>query len=106
MATCVNVLPPFASFVLQEKNFSFFKKQETLQEHPTVKGFTMIELLAVIAVILLLAVICIPGYRHCLIRAKVVAGKPLSKSEQLYVIKHYPDLAVTFGISIKEDQEE
>ncbi len=70
------------------------------------KGFNLIEILVVVAVILLLAVICIPGYRHCLIRAKVVAGKPLSKSEQLFVIKHYPDLAVTFGISIKEDQEE
>jgi len=77
-----------------------------LPEHPAVKGFTLIELLVVIAVILLLGAICIPGYRHCLIRAKVVAGKPLSKSEQLFVIKHYPDLAATYGISIREDQEE
>ena len=77
-----------------------------MSEHPAVKGFNLIELLVVVSVILLLGVICIPGYWHCLIRAKVVAGKPLSKSEQLYVIKHYPDLAVTFGISIKEDQEE
>jgi len=77
-----------------------------LSQHPAVKGFNLIELLVVIAVILLLAAICIPGYRHCMIRAKVVAGKPLSKSEQLFVVKHYPDLADTYGIEIKEDQEE
>jgi len=71
-----------------------------------VKGFNLIELLVVVSVILLLGVICIPGYRHWLIRAKGVAGTPLSKSEQLFVIKRYPDLAATFGISIKEDQEE
>lgn len=70
------------------------------------KGFSLVEILVVIAVILLLAAICIPGYRHCLIRAKLVAGKPLTKSEQRFVIKHYPDLAETYGISLKEDQEE
>ena len=77
-----------------------------MSEHPAVKGFNLIELLVVIGVILLLGVICIPGYRHCLIRAKVVAGKPLSKSEQLFVVRYYPDLVATYGISIREDQEE
>ena len=77
-----------------------------MSEHPAVKGFNLIELLVVIAVILLLAAICILGYRHCMIRAKVVAGKPLSKSEQLFVIKHYPDLVAIYGVSIREDQEE
>jgi prepilin-type N-terminal cleavage/methylation domain-containing protein len=102
----VNVIILFCVIRSMEKNFPYLQTGRVKAQHSHLKAFSLLELLAVIAILLLLVVICLPGYRYCLIKAKVVAGKPLSRAEKLFVLKHYPDLAETYGITVEKEEKE
>ena len=63
--------------------------------HSNAKGFTLIELMIVVAIIGILAAIAIPAYQDYTIRAKVSEGLALSASAKIAVTETIQDRGLT-----------
>jgi type IV pilus assembly protein PilA len=62
-----------------------------MSAHAKQRGFTLIELMIVVAIIAILAVIAIPAYQNYLIRAEVSEGMSLATSAKDAVWEHVTD---------------
>jgi type IV pilus assembly protein PilA len=68
---------------------SFLKLQELLMLKQVQKGFTLIELMIVIAIIGILAAIAIPAYQNYTIRAQVTEGLTLADGWKTAIAEYY-----------------
>jgi type IV pilus assembly protein PilA len=64
------------------------------------KGFTLIELMIVVAIIAILAAIAIPAYQNYLIRAQVSEGAVLTDGAKTAVAEYYSNLGTFPGSNI------
>ena len=67
--------------------------QNMKKAHSSAKGFTLIELMIVIAIIGILAALAIPAYQDYTIRAKVGEGLNLMSSAKVAITEVYQDTA-------------
>jgi type IV pilus assembly protein PilA len=64
------------------------------------KGFTLIELMIVVAIIAILAAIAIPAYQDYLIRSQVSEGATLADGAQTAVAEYYSNKGVMPGNNV------
>ncbi len=62
--------------------------------HSNAKGFTLIELMIVVAIIGILAAIAIPAYQDYTIRAKVSEGLNLTSAAKVAVVETFQDRGI------------
>jgi type IV pilus assembly protein PilA len=62
--------------------------------HSNAKGFTLIELMIVVAIIGILAAIAIPAYQDYTVRAKVSEGLNLSSAAKVAIAERFQDTGV------------
>ncbi len=65
--------------------------------HANAKGFTLIELMIVVAIIGILAAIAIPAYQDYTVRAKVSEGLNLASSAKVSIVEVFQDTGVLAG---------
>jgi type IV pilus assembly protein PilA len=66
----------------------FFNQKEFLMKRSIQKGFTLIELMIVVAIIGILAAVALPAYQDYTVRARVTEGLVLSASAKLAVTEN------------------
>jgi len=65
----------------------------------TQQGFTLIELMIVIAIVGILAAVAMPAYNDYTVRAKVGNGMHMAEAAKIKIMEHYTDEGVLPGTS-------
>jgi len=93
-ALALKLSSSFLLRTLSKLSFDIFPKQESLMRNIQ-RGFTLIELMIVVAIIGILAAIALPAYQDYTVRTKVSEGLVLAESAKVSIAESYQSGDIT-----------